>query len=285
MQTVTLKTVVEIAARRAGLHPESGDGLTNAEIVTLVALIEERLRTCWEWAWWPDLMRVEQRAALEDADTSELYVPTDTEAWDNSTAYETGDVVERYGTYYEALDDSTGEDPLTATTYWEATAQTPIGSVLEHGVTTSHPQVSQYPYHWPFVPKNGRITLTDSSTPDALWVHFRTRPPTLNGTAYDKSIAYSVGAVRYYPDTGECYRCVRATPAGTAPTNTDYWEKVDIPAWLARAAALGAAADWRAADEEAAAKLEADALRELMDSVDRQIAAQGQAQRAVYRKE
>lgn len=281
MNTVTFKRILERTAQRMSLHPETADGLSASERLEIAALIQERLDEAWGWAFWPDLMETEERTVLTDAVTGELYVPTTTAAWAVGTTYAVGDVVERWGLFYEAILAGAGQDPLTATTYWTAVAQTPIGTVPADGVTTNHPRASRTPWAWPCVATAGRIVLPDSSTPDTVWVRFRRMVPTVSGLDWDVSIGtYVAGDVRYYATTGECYRCVRPPPAGTLPTDTGYWQKGDLPACLARGLAFLAAADGRDAEDKVSARLEGRGYEALMNAALVELEQAGQPTRA-----
>jgi hypothetical protein len=184
---------------------------------------------------------------------------------------------------------STGQDPATDDgTYWLAVDQTPIGTVLPEGITTNHPQVSQYPYHWPFVVKTDRITCTDSNTPTTVWVQFRKRTPQLEGKRWDETLAYVAGDVRYRETVGDAYECATAGTNQDPATDTtaQYWRKIEIPAWLRGFLINGAAADGlKSPDRDDPVGLWSRAEKALMDASLAELEGQGHVMRATMRTE
>jgi hypothetical protein len=92
------------------------------------------------------------------------------------------------------------------------------------------------------------------------WFRYRTRPPTLTGSAWSSATAYALAAQVYYDNgtTGDFWECVTATSAGESPvTAAAKWSQVDVPKfmhrWLVHSACadlcLGSGLAARAADE------------------------------------
>jgi len=243
MKTVTLESVVKAVSRRLGRHPDATSGIEQEQRAELLGYVADRLRECWCWAWWPELMRCEERAVATDATSGELLVATDTAAWSAATTYAIGDVVERFGLFYEAILAGTNQDPVSATTYWTALAQTPIGTVKV--VTSLPPMASAYPDEWPWLPKDGAIVIVDTQAPAAVWVTFRIGCPELTATRWDDTIGYVAGDRVYDEASGDCWTCVQATTgAGSL-----YWQRMEIPAFLRQAVADLATADAMVSDD------------------------------------
>jgi hypothetical protein len=78
MRTVELKSILLRAWQRAGNDAGSGatpiDNIPSSARTMMVAAANERIADCWEWADWPELMRVEERT-VEGNDTTGYYIP------------------------------------------------------------------------------------------------------------------------------------------------------------------------------------------------------------------
>jgi hypothetical protein len=73
MKTVTLQSILLRAWQRVGNDASSVDNIPSGTRTMLVAAANERIKECWEWADWPDLMRTESRTVQGD-ETTGLYV-------------------------------------------------------------------------------------------------------------------------------------------------------------------------------------------------------------------
>lgn len=102
MRTVTYKSVLDQAAQMLGIIPAD---LSTEDAAELNGYINRRVRFAWETFFWPDLMRVEQRA----------FAPL----YENATAYTAGDQVwyPAEDKYYQAITSTTGNLP-TDTAFW-----------------------------------------------------------------------------------------------------------------------------------------------------------------------
>ena len=78
MRTVTLQSILLRAWQRVGNDAGSGatpiDNIPSSARTMMVAAANERIADCWEWADWPELMRVEERT-IEGDDTTGYYIP------------------------------------------------------------------------------------------------------------------------------------------------------------------------------------------------------------------
>jgi len=74
MRTVTLQSIILRAWQRVGNDSASIDNIPSGAKTMLVAAANERIADCWEWADWPDLMRVEERT-VEGNDTTGYFIP------------------------------------------------------------------------------------------------------------------------------------------------------------------------------------------------------------------
>jgi hypothetical protein len=73
MKTVTLQSILLRAWQRAGNDASDIANIQTGTRTMMVAAANERIRDCWEWADWPDLMRTELRTAQGDA-TNGYYI-------------------------------------------------------------------------------------------------------------------------------------------------------------------------------------------------------------------
>lgn len=76
-----------------------------------------------------------------------------------------------------------------------------------------------------------------------VWVFYRKERPVFTGDAYSASASYSIGDQVYDSAQGDFYNCTAAS-TGNAVTDTNYWEKVEIPREFEHYLVQGAYADY-----------------------------------------
>jgi hypothetical protein len=74
MRTVTLQSILLRAWQRVGNDASTIDAIPSGARTMMVAAANERIADCWEWADWPELMRVEERT-VEGNDTTGYFIP------------------------------------------------------------------------------------------------------------------------------------------------------------------------------------------------------------------
>jgi hypothetical protein len=74
MRTVTLQSILLRAWQRSGNDGSDISNIPSGARTMMVAAANERISDCWEWADWPELMRVEERT-VEGNDTTGYYIP------------------------------------------------------------------------------------------------------------------------------------------------------------------------------------------------------------------
>ena len=74
MRTVTLQSILLKAWQRIGNDASSISNIPSGAQTMLVAAANDRIADCWEWADWPELMRVESRT-VEGNDTTGYFIP------------------------------------------------------------------------------------------------------------------------------------------------------------------------------------------------------------------
>jgi hypothetical protein len=74
MRTVTLQSILLRAWQRVGNDASTIDAIPSGAKTMMTAAANERIADCWEWADWPELMRVEERT-VEGNDTTGYYIP------------------------------------------------------------------------------------------------------------------------------------------------------------------------------------------------------------------
>jgi hypothetical protein len=67
MRTVTLQSILLRAWQRVGNDASTIDAIPSGAKTMMTAAANERIADCWEWADWPQLMRVESRTVQGDA--------------------------------------------------------------------------------------------------------------------------------------------------------------------------------------------------------------------------
>jgi hypothetical protein len=73
MRTVTLQSILLRAWQRVGNDASTIDAIPSGARTMMTAAANERIADCWEWADWPELMRVESRTVQGDA-TNGYYI-------------------------------------------------------------------------------------------------------------------------------------------------------------------------------------------------------------------
>jgi len=76
-----------------------------------------------------------------------------------------------------------------------------------------------------------------------LWLYYRKTRPRLVGDAYSATTSYSIGDQVYDPTEGDFFNCVAAS-TGDAVTDTNFWERVEIPVEFEEFLVNGAFADY-----------------------------------------
>jgi hypothetical protein len=74
MRTVTLQSILLRAWQRVGNDASTIDAIPSGARTMMVAAANERIADCWEWADWPELMRVEERT-VEGDETTGYFIP------------------------------------------------------------------------------------------------------------------------------------------------------------------------------------------------------------------
>jgi hypothetical protein len=74
MRTVTLQSILLRAWQRSGNDGSAIENIPSGARTMMVAAANERIADCWEWADWPELMRVEERT-VEGDDTTGYFIP------------------------------------------------------------------------------------------------------------------------------------------------------------------------------------------------------------------
>jgi hypothetical protein len=74
MRTVTLQSILLRAWQRAGNDGSDIANIPSGARTMMTAAANERIADCWEWADWPELMRVEERT-VEGNDTTGYFIP------------------------------------------------------------------------------------------------------------------------------------------------------------------------------------------------------------------
>lgn len=82
------------------------------------------------------------------------------------------------------------------------------------------------------------------------WVQFRKQPPSWTGADWDATATYALDAQVYSPTQGDFYKALQSVPAAVAVTDTDYWERIDVPYVLQDAIAQGILSDLLETDEK-----------------------------------
>lgn len=229
MITTTFSSVYQACLRAWGRDPDTAN-LTAAEEELYADRINLAVKEGFQHAFWPECMLVEQRYFRA--------------AYAAGTTYALAAEVYYGGNYYTSLQaGNTGHTPgITASVLWwvlttsldryvgwEQTGATKIGTPKD--AWQRNPRVSRYPGPVPFTLSENGVQFTDLA-PVSIYLEFRIRPPKFTRVDWSGAITYAAGALVYYDTTGECYTSVAGSNTNHAPTDTTYWTKVDLPAFL-----------------------------------------------------
>jgi len=238
MRTVTFKSLIDGVAALMGLDSSTSD-LSPKKAQAYTVFLNARVAAGWQFDFWPEICPCEQRQFRD--------------TWSDSTAYTADDEVFYSDKYYTALLDSTNEDPETATTYWEETTEldkyvaydqtgeTEIEAV--ESVSAKNPRVyPDYPGKYAFSFSNNGVQVSTLAG-NKVWIVFRPPAPSFTAATWSATTSYSTGARVYLAATGECYLCLADHLNQNPATATTYWQKIDMPAFLASYAIRGAYAD------------------------------------------
>lgn len=138
--------------------------------------------------------------------------------------------------------------PATHTIDAEQPGETVIGEFLE--IYDNNPDDDSQPSNnLPYTSTGTAAVLSsDFHVPDApVWVRFRVPAPVFTSAVYSAVTAYAPGDVVYHESTGDCYLCTAAS-TGNAPTNSSFWRRQLIPAYLGEPAKLHALAETQQED-------------------------------------
>lgn len=167
---------------------------------------------------------------------------------------------------------------------YEEVGKTDIGEVAN--VALRNPRQSRAPGYMPFEPCANGIQLAPEA-PATVWVTFRVRPATWTSVPWTAATAASLvlGAVRYYPVTGECYVSLEAGNVAVPGSDATKWVKVDFPMVLAPFVKRAAAADRLGDQKQQARKATelAQAYQDLSDAAEQATSQQGQFSRIEVR--
>jgi hypothetical protein len=251
MRTTTAKRLAQAVARRLGRMPDATDGMATAELQSHLSFAEDALRTVWEWARWPDLMRRQPRRLETEADSGALLFYHEAGAWSDATTYEAGDYARSGGRVWKALAQSLDVEPA-AGDYWEVDRDwRPAGTVFE-----VRESVGGKPM--PFSHGTGATYVAGSGATEGaiVWVTFRLPVPYLTSEAYDADTTYDLGDHVYYAASatseGRVFQSLQGDNEGKTPGTSGsslWWSEIEVPAYFARATAALAAADAFYSDE------------------------------------
>ena len=279
MRTVTFKSVLVALAQRCGLGPDPDD-FTTIDADKLTSFIQDRYVEGFEWAFWPELTRLEQRQ----------YRPS----WLVGTAYVVGNEVfnEADELYYTSILNGTGQQPDLSPTYWELTedmdryiayeqtGETAIGTVKN--LSSKNPRTNQkYPGNLGFELSNNGVQVS-ALAPVKSWIEYRIRPTAqFTSVAYDGATAYVVGDVVFDVATsGECYVCIQDGTGQDPSTSPTYWTVQEFPYILKKFVVYAGYADYIRSDgqQRTAETEENTAYGKLSETVDVEFGQQRQPQ-------
>jgi len=291
-ETTCRKTFHRIIAKRG--YSATAGTLAAGDRVTVADLVNLAIQKCWERAYWPEVMKVEQRQFRQTWDTTDAYAVGD------EVLFEDSNEDERY--YISLLTPNTGKNPETQTTYWsevgteflrtidlrQAWEDQEIGMLdVQKHLYDRDPRA--YPDTGPL--KNvylegDSIYVRPTVSPVKPWVKFRPPYPQFSWTEWSSSVEYGVGDLIYQDvsgstTVGETFIALQSNTNQEPYTQTDDWEPVPFPLLFQEYVVHRVAAEEKTEDEgrRNAFGLAAGILQDLEDTWQE---GQGQRKRAVY---
>ena len=266
MRTVLFGKVLSTISRMAGWGKVTEiDDVRRGKIIDY---INNRMGIAWEWDWWPELMRVENRAYRD--------------TWVVTYAYSAGNEVYNAFdlSYYTCLIGNSGVRPDTDASKWELldVEDKYIGytqydkAFIGHveGVYTRNPWTSVRPGKLAHSVSDNGVQLSPLA-PDLVWLSFRTRVAVFGNDEHDPDFNYVAGDVIYDEATGNCFEALETSGGG------EYWGLVEFPYILKRYIVRAVYSDIKREDglADRAAYEESKAEGWLMDTQDIEMSSQG----------
>lgn len=275
MRTVTYKSIQDFVLAGAGVDPDDST-LTDVQRNLVAGFINERVRSAWEFAWWPELMVIEERAYRR--------------TWRTTDTYAADDEVYHEEVYYVAQRANSNVEPGTSADDWAEVSlenryvelnrlgETAIGEVK--AVTIRNPRASVSPGKVKYALSQNGVQF-DTTAPDTtVWIEFRQQVSQYTGELWTAAKAaagtYNVdGYLVLLPDDGEVYKAILVS-------GNPYWLKVEFPFVLSGYVKRGALADYLMVmgNKAASERNENLALRELENAADNAAGGQGQQTQA-----
>lgn len=284
MRTCTAKRAFEAAVRNTGLDPDTVS-LTAGQKAKHAELLNDRVQSAWEYAFWQETMKVEQREYAE--------------TWDIAGAYNTDDEVYYSLHMYKSLQDANvGKQPDTETTWWEKIDDGFIRTILfeqpdetviyridcNAGVFDKDPRIYRDAGRMEHVRLlDDRIIVEDDQAPIQPWIRFQTVPPEFSWTDWAAGTDYAIGDLVYVSSTGHTYKALLTSTGKNPVSETTYWEEVGFPHFLLKYIKHAVASDLMHEDEGKwkEQKTADDELERMYDVLQE---AQGQQRKAKYRR-
>lgn len=142
---------------------------------------------------------------------------------------------------------------------------------LISGIYKDDPRANKRPATVDFTFVGEVVTLFGCNVPSPVYVLHWLTPSQYTRRAYDATLTYKSGDVRYFEGTGECYQALAAVAAGETPlSNPEKWLLQPMPQVLADYAVLSGAAFLAGQDGQTIQKndFEADASDALLTEQD-----------------
>lgn len=254
MNRISVKRIYEDVIRAWGRDPATVSH-TTAQKASWADRITDRIREGWEFAFWPELLVVEQRQ----------YRPT----WLVDGNYATADEVyytdgTTEGYYRSLVDGNVAQNPITATAAWALIPDTdfiasidmaqddenPIGAIdVQDGVFRTDPRLTEDPEAVDGVHLVGTsIIVPPRIAPAQPWIRYRPPAPEVSLTDWAIGTTYAIGETCYLATTGESYAAIRSNTGKSPDANAEDWAIVEVPMFLRTFLKLAVASDIKTED-------------------------------------
>lgn len=292
MKETPIRNIFRAIVRMTGLDPDTAS-LSAAQKAKYAELVNERIVEAYQFAFWPQVMLIEQRQ----------YRPT----WDETENYDEDDEVLHVDAddethFYRSLQaGNLNKDPDTETTWWEEIDDEIVRTISFtqddeteiEGVDVrdccykDNPKI--YPDAQPIEDVHlygDAILVGADKAPTNPWIRFRPPAPEFSWTEWAAGTAYAIGDLVYldtYGSTtvGQTFKAIAASTGKNPYAETSYWQPVDFPYFLRTYIKHAVMADL-IREDEGRFRQEAKANAELERLYERYIEQSGEVRRAVF---
>jgi len=258
VKSIPYKKVRDGVISRMGIDPEQP--LMDSQATALAEYLTTAAATAWTFFDWPEVYLTEERTPNGSAWFATGYVyqsevvgtiayfgraPSGSETSDlvwrvkKITTTDSGDVLSvetavdiawdaRVSATYAVSTNNDAEIPYIL---FDQDNLSPIGEIM--AIWDADPTSGAYARKVRYLLNEDRVLLIDATGETGnVWVQFLLPQPRFTTDDFSIATTYAAGDIVFYNTTGDCY-IARQSTTGNLPTDSEYWRRYRIPAFLA----------------------------------------------------